>query len=826
MKVSGGRAFTGLSAGGAHTCGLVAGGAAYCWGDNQYGQLGDGTNTSRSIPAAMHEGWNFISLSAGHAHTCGLVAGGAAYCWGDNQYGQLGDGTNTSRSIPAAVHAEWNFISLSAGGLHTCGLTSGGTAYCWGGNRFGELGDGTTGNGGETANRTNPVAVGQGRFSSLMAGYNHTCGLDLRGAASCWGYNGDGRLGDGTGGGDNYLANRSTPAAVIGGLLFTGFLVGGNHTCGVALSGTAYCWGWNNNGQLGDGSQTNRGAPVAVSGGRTFTALVAGWGHTCGLATGGTAYCWGSNANGRLGDGTIGTDRNTPVKVDVSSIPVVTPTSPPSPTPIATISPTASPTASPTPPQAGTTALTRLALGHGHTCGLASGGSAYCWGFNGSGQLGDGTNSDRLTPVAVAGGLAFTSLVAAGQHTCGLVSGGTAYCWGYNQQGQLGDGTSGTDRTTPVAVSGGRSFTALVAGGYHTCGLVSGGTAYCWGNNSYGQLGDGTGGNYSANRTAPVVVGGGRTFMSLVAGGYHTCGLVSGGTAYCWGSNEKGQVGDGTSGSPSQFWSADRTSPVAVTGGRAYTALVAGGTHTCGLATSGTAYCWGYNSNGQLGDGTSGSTSNPSSADRSAPVAVSGGLTYVGLVAGGAHTCGLATGGTAYCWGYNQQGQLGDGTSGTDRTTPVAVSGGRSFTALVAGSGYTCGLVSGGTAYCWGANGGGALGDGTTTQRTVPTAVEVSAIPHTTTALSLRSPIALQSPSPSHAPSAAQTASVTSTPSVIMSLTVSSTASITPHPPAPPRGTVTAQPELLTQILTPPAISSPSVFTQVTPTQEFGLPTR
>ncbi|MCX5985064.1 MAG: hypothetical protein NTX54_00895 [Chloroflexi bacterium] len=306
------------------------------------------------------------------------------------------------------------------------------------------------------------------------------------------------------------------------------------------------------------------------------------------------------------------------------------------------------------------------------------------------------------------------------------MSGGTAYCWGYNGNGQLGDGTNGTDRTAPVAVSGGLSFTALVAGGSHTCGLVSGGTAYCWGWNGYGQLGDGTGGINSANRTAPVAVGGGRTFMALVAGGYHTCGLVSGGTAYCWGSNEKGQVGDGTSGSPSQYWSADRTSPVAVTGGRAYTALVAGGTHTCGLATSGTAYCWGYNSNGQLGDGTSGSTSNPSSADRSAPVAVSGGLTYVGLVAGGSYTCGLVSGGTAYCWGDNGAGQLGDG-SATDRTAPVpapvAVSGGRNFTALAAGGQHTCGLVSGGTAYCWGGNSEGQLGDGSQTDRTAPVAV-------------------------------------------------------------------------------------------------------
>ena len=261
----------------------------------------------------------------------------------------------------------------------------------------------------------------------------------------------------------------------------------------------------------------------------------------------------------------------------------------------------------------------------------------------------------------------FTSLVAGWFHTCGLVSGGTAYCWGWNEYGQLGDGTSGygTYRTAPVAVSGGLSFTALAAGQQHTCGLVAGGTTYCWGSNAWGQIGDGTVGTY---RTAPVAVSGGRTFTSLVAGALHTCGLVAGGTAYCWGYNNYGQIGDGTSGVNGDS-SANRTTPVAVSGGLTFTALVAGGRHTCGLVLGGYAYCWGFNQYGQLGDETTGNI-------RKAPVAVSGGLTYTALVAGVFHTCGLATGGTAYCWGSNGSGQLGDGTTGTNRLAPVAAGGG------------------------------------------------------------------------------------------------------------------------------------------------------
>ena len=208
-------------------------------------------------------------------------------------------------------------------------------------------------------------------------------------------------------------------------------------------------------------------------------------------------------------------------------------------------------------------------------------------------------SANRLAPVAVSGGLTFTALVAGSGHTCGLVSGGTAYCWGSNYSGQLGDGTSWTpsdwnsaNRNAPVAVIGGRTFTSLVAGESHTCGLVSGGTAYCWGANETGQLGDGTSGNV---RTAPVAVSGGRTFTALVAGAFHTCGLVSGGAAYCWGQNGYGQLELGN------LTNGRALAPVAVSGGRTFTALVAGDSHTCGLSSGGTAYCWGRNRYGQLG---------------------------------------------------------------------------------------------------------------------------------------------------------------------------------------------------------------------------------
>ncbi len=351
-----------------------------------------------------------------------------------------------------------------------------------------------------------------------------------------------------------------------------------------------------------------------------------------------------------------------------------------------------------------------LIAGNHHTCGLTSGGAAYCWGNNAVGQVGDGTTgTGRTTPVAVAGERAFVRLMGGAFHTCGLTSSGAAYCWGNNPFGQLGDGTT-THRNTPVAVAGGLTFASLtVAAGNHTCGRTSAGAAHCWGYNASGQLGDGT----TTDRTTPVAVAGGITFASLTAGGLssgsgHTCGLTSAGLAYCWGFNNFGQLGDGST--------TDRTTPVLVAGGLTFTTLAAGGLNSCGLTSGGAAYCWGSNGLGALGDGTT--------TFRTTPVAVTGGHTFVSLTPGENHHCGLTNGGAAYCWGHNANGQVGDGTT-APRTAPVAVIGEITFTSLTAGAGghHTCGLTSGGVAYCWGFNFSGQLGDGTTTTRATPAAV-------------------------------------------------------------------------------------------------------
>jgi len=352
-----------------------------------------------------------------------------------------------------------------------------------------------------------------------------------------------------------------------------------------------------------------------------------------------------------------------------------------------------------------------LTTGADHACALSAAGAAYCWGRNDIGQLGNGSSSGpdvcagspcSVTPVAVAGGLIFIAVAGdMTSHTCGLTSAGAAYCWGWNSSGQLGNGSTATS-AVPVAVFGSLRFSLVTTGTFgHTCGLTAVGAAYCWGSNYFGQLGNGS----NTNSATPVVVSGGLRFITLASGTDHTCGLTRAGAAYCWGEGSWGQLGNGST--------TNRNGPVPVSGGLTFSVLVAGGYGTCALTDIGAAYCWGENLAGQLGNG---STTGPDLCNGRAcgatPVQVSGGVTFAALARGGGyHRCGLTFFGVTYCWGRNSNGQLGD-SSTTNRVAPAPVSGGLSFSVIATGDDFTCGLTNAGAAYCWGYNRFGELGNG------------------------------------------------------------------------------------------------------------------
>lgn len=367
----------------------------------------------------------------------------------------------------------------------------------------------------------------------------------------------------------------------------------------------------------------------------------------------------------------------------------------------------------PPPPTKGVT----VSVGGSHTCGRSSSYTVYCWGGNGSGQLGIDTMVDTTAPTMHVAGLddgidgAFPAYAGA-RHTCARAYGNTilfdATCWGDNSSGQLGDGTR-ANKGLPVRVSRSASGDAidgqyLSGGGRHTCGF-SGDRPFCWGSNDSGQLGDGT----NLDSAIPVAVALAGTIKlghdTLTAGADHTCGLA-GGVAYCWGANASGQLGNGTTSATAL--------PVAVSGGLAFSTVSAGDRYSCGVAASRAAYCWGSNANGQLGNG--------SLTDSAIPVAVAGNLAFDSVSAADGHACGITPVGSAWCWGANDHGQLGDGTL-VASATPQPVAMGLVFTLVRAGGAHSCGVTVNGDVYCWGNNASGQLGNGTTTSSAAPVKV-------------------------------------------------------------------------------------------------------
>lgn len=358
-------------------------------------------------------------------------------------------------------------------------------------------------------------------------------------------------------------------------------------------------------------------------------------------------------------------------------------------------------------------------------CGLTKSNTALCWGTNEAGQLGTGTAGSptvALLPNAVTTAQKFQDLRIDYAHVCGITSANAALCWGLNGNGQVGVAKTNTPNcasagapctANATAVQGGLSFSAIAVGFFHTCGL-SAGKAYCWGVNTEGQLGIGS--IDGLDHPAPTLVVGGLTFSSITAGFRYTCGVTTSNQAYCWGYNFYGELGVGSR--------AATGTPTLVTGGLSFASVTAGsGFTTCGITVSQQTYCWGWNDSGQLGTNTTDSLS-------VAPARVSGSQVFASISPSNFHTCGVTTTGAAYCWGANPDGELGIGaqTPGSNcganlvrcSRVPLAVVGGYSFTSITTNNFNTCGVTTLGGGFCWGLNDNAQFANGGKTKSDVP----------------------------------------------------------------------------------------------------------
>lgn len=294
-----------------------------------------------------------------------------------------------------------------------------------------------------------------------------------------------------------------------------------------------------------------------------------------------------------------------------------------------------------------------------------------------------------------------TSIDAGVLGACGIDPAGVAACWGDNSNGQLGDGTT-IGRTSPAPVVGGHLFKSIAVGSGHLCGVTTAGIGYCWGGNGAGQLGDSS--VVSASEPRPVA--GGHQWSSIVVGDFHSCGLDLAGTAWCWGLNTNGRLGDGSA--------LAKIVPVAVSGANSFTGLAAGGSHSCGVRADGQVLCWGAGANGRLGVG--------GTAEQRTPTVVAASESFRSVSAGGSHTCAVTTTGALMCWGNGANGVLGDGAT-APQLTPKLVGGALVFRTVSAGFDHTCGLTEADRLFCWGSNGSGRLGDGTAVTRLLPTPI-------------------------------------------------------------------------------------------------------
>lgn len=660
-----------VTAGDRHTCALRVDGELWCWGDNGRGQLGinDPSIAFDAQPRRV-DGFGagdprLVQVEAGDEHTCAIRteqshigSGNVLYCWGRGTEGQLGDGSASDQHAPVQIFANGTHfvIDIAPGSEHTCALAAGGFVRCWGANREGELGNGTT-----TPERDAWAAtVVAGRYTDISAGREFTCGVSDTGGVLCWGRGAEHQLGTGV------ARSELVPTrADIDGVRTIS--AGRAHACVTRAIGDVRCWGDNSRGQLGAGHTSVIAGPVAVAsiGKLRNVEVASGGAHTCAATIAGSLYCWGDNAAGQLGDGTL--------------------------------------TSAPSPVQSQLTSLNRqatLTAGYRHACAITHTGETRCWGSNSFAQTAApstfGTWVTQATTASVLGTL--RDVDGGRYHSCGIDGYGRAVCWGSNEFGQLGNNASGSSASTAATrVANLGNVVSIAAGNSFSCAVDVEGSVFCWGDNRSGQVA----GSASTLVTLPARVSVATPARKVVARGNAACALLVDSRVQCWG---QGYMGNGLTGSASIT-----ASPVFVewdpssSAGRGHLSvaidLVRGADFGCALLGDSSVWCWGYNSDGQLGLGST----------VASPYARELGISAISdvrsLAAGVNHACALRSNGEAWCWGDNSYGQLGVG-AGPDQLAPVRANAAYSnaLRQIVAGEGFTCGAHVDGNIDCWGAN--------------------------------------------------------------------------------------------------------------------------
>lgn len=630
-------------------------GTGWGWGSNYYGQLGANSNPVYA-PTSVRGGISFTFIAGCSGHSVGINgANGTAWAWGHNSYGQLGCNNRTNYSSPISVVGEKSWAKIFCQANQTIAIDTDGKCYSWGQNNYGQLGDGTT------MSKSSPVSVvGDHLFTQLCGNNDHVHGLEgANGTVWSWGQNiSNAALGI------SASAHRSTPTSVVGGHSFIQITCNGSGAAGLKEDGTVWAWGQNSMGEVGDNTRTTRSSPVSVVGDHSFISIAGGCSvlstnsYYLALKADGTLWGWGFAGDLQFGPSAL--SFSSPVCI---------------------------------PYFGGDRKIVRMTTGDQHYHCVDTNGR--WWGMGRWSQTRYDQNRvaavsmPRQTnrPMRVSISLKIVSGNVARSTAVAIANDGSAWSWGSNQYGELGIGTT-ISKSSPSSILGGKSFSKIYNASQSMIGIDgSDGSAWSWGYNNYGQLGD----NSKTNRSSPVSVVGSISFKDVVIDA--TCSLgIKGddGTCWSWGYNSYGQLGDNTT--------TDRSSPVSVVGGRS--AIQIAMNHNSGSflinGADGTVWAWGQNTGaatGFLGISIAGNQSTPRS--------VAGGHTFKSICAGDGHCLALKDDGTCWSWGLNSYGQLGD-NSITSRSYPVSVRGDHSFVSIRANSQVSMGIKSDGSIWVWG----------------------------------------------------------------------------------------------------------------------------
>jgi alpha-tubulin suppressor-like RCC1 family protein len=677
--------FSQISAGNSFSCGITEDAKLKCWGSNHHGQLGIGNKVENMNIVSVDESTNFIQVEVSFLSACALTVNFKLKCWGSNIFGTLGNGLLEESLSPITIDESTNYLSISSGRSEFCGITTSGVLKCWGDNYYGEIGIGTIGE------VNTPTIVDPGiNYKKVAINGSRICGITTSDELKCWGNNDYGSVGDGT------TTNRTAPVLIDSGVGYSDIALGQQFTCGITISNQRKCWGSNSQGAwFGNNgfASSDHSSPIVVESSTEFDRIFGGETHMCGITSGNQLKCWGSNSFGEVGDGKIITVKS-PLSIDNG------------------------------------TNYQDLSLGEYYSCGINSYGRVKCWGRNLEGQLGRGESSILKTPTLSISENKFKKISIGSFYSCGIDINSKVLCWGMNSHGEVGYGNYDMF-SYPKQINDISSYYTVSANQSNTCGLTLGKTIKCWGFNG---LNDMTfGGSSPASTLLPLKIFENQFFKDLSTGDMHRCALNDNGQVFCWGDNSYGQIGNSNTNYQS--------SPVAIDTGTQYKRIKAGAYYSCGITTSDQLKCWGniisgmnflsYQTPTEIMPGIT--VKDFASADNSgifcaidlngslycigeleggyteAPTMVDSSETYTQISGNAQNFCAITSAKRVKCWGSNYSGQLGNGTS-TDSSSPSLISDTTQYQEVGVGEIHACGITINGSIKCWGRNSEGQLG--------------------------------------------------------------------------------------------------------------------